>query len=228
MKIEAARDVVRPLIDRANGTAISLPALRKRNEKATRFDDYLLEEYEVVRGADVETEWAYLLNRFLSDEAIRERLGARWPAVEVLLHRATWKIDIARGVERSTVPEDYSTFGTFGDGSSDPSGEGNGGFVNTDRPNVTKGENNESIEDPDERAADVRDHLAKIAADLGFSLIDFSAPAGRGRPDLETAERLDHLAGAVRELREMGYSQVEIGRELGRDKRRIAELENRK
>jgi hypothetical protein len=129
MKIEEARAVIRPLVAKAKGTHWSLQALQDRRDKTYSYN--WEDDEEILRELPGEVLWAYLLLEEVPLDGLRERM--RWQpdifhALDVLHSRAYWKVDVARGVRESTVPEDYTSAGTPDDGIAEAFGEGGGNY----------------------------------------------------------------------------------------------------
>jgi hypothetical protein len=82
----------------------------------------------------------------------------------------------------------------------------------------------------DRAAADAtaaREFLKSWAKDKGRTLDGLAAPKSPGRPSQTETARLRMLSDAVRAARAHGFTQQAIGEAIGRDKRRVSELERR-
>jgi hypothetical protein len=82
----------------------------------------------------------------------------------------------------------------------------------------------------DANAADAdaaRGFLERWATDHGTTLAELAAPSRRGNPGAAEAERLRTLGEAVKAARVAGFTQEAIGVPIGRDKRRVSDLERR-
>lgn len=245
MRIEEAREVVRPRVLRAASTPLSLTELEHWHDEYSVMD----EDDTLHNDFDAETRWAYLiLTRWSLHELHDLGVTRRWPpelieALELLHSRVEWKRDTEYEIRSggatsfAIVDEPEHVGDPLGErwGRSDEDGVGNVTYAVTDRPNhtLTRVQGGKPVYERNERPlstddeSEIRRLLEADAVTGGFTLADYVASPGRGRASAGVGARLDALSRSTRRLLDLGYDRATIGAVVGRDKRRLSELENR-